>query len=146
MTLGIIAISLLMFDAASSLRDSCNLHSIIHELPWVRQSIWRWGITTIEVVFSMFQIQQCLEAELVMEKYWFVSWGSSGWIIATFTPQKLPQSLASGQFWFHLKGSHEKWKVYGFNTQTLKVLKFHSRWHQRFEPGFYNIQISVFYH
>ena len=93
------------------------------KLPWVTWSIWRREITTIEVIFSMFRIQykKCLEAEPVMEKYWFVNWSSSGLIIAAFTPQEQLQNLASGQFWLHLGGSHEKWQGRGF---ILRLQKF----------------------
>lgn len=45
---------------------------------------------------------------VVMGKYRFVNWSSSALIVATFTPQELPQSLASGQFWL-------------YPTQSLKV-------------------------
>ena len=107
----------------NSLRDSPSLHSTSHKLPWGTCSIRRREITTIEVIFSMFQIQykECLEAGPVMEKYWFVNWSSSGLIITAFTPQEQLQNLASGQFWLHLGGSHMKWKGCGF---ILRLQKF----------------------
>ena len=50
--------------AGNSLRDSPSLHSTSHKSPWGTCSIRRREITTIEVIFSMFQIQykECLEA------------------------------------------------------------------------------------
>lgn len=102
-------ILLLISDPGSSIRDSCNLHSVSclgsrgmeKRRNKSRGNVFNVSDTTISgdrAGNGKILICEC----------------SSGLIIAIFTPPELAQSLASGQFWLHLGRSYEQGKVYGF--------------------------------